>query len=260
MSGHSKWSTIKRQKGVNDAKKGQTFTKIANAITIATRVGSSGDSTSNLRLRMVLDTARTVNMPKDNIQRAIDRGLGKLGGQVLEEVLYEGFGPEKVAFIVEALTDNKQRTTSEIRNIFDRSGGVLGSPGVVSYMFDKKGEIKLASSGQNSDDEILELIDLGAEDIEEFEEEGIIKYLVYSSSNSLGELSNKVAQSDYKVEYSEIIYKPNTKVQLNAAEKIKKVLMFSEKLEDQDDVQKVFANFDAPDEISKTIDSDSKKL
>lgn len=257
MSGHSKWSTIKRQKGANDAKRGQTFTKIANAITIATRAGGSGDPTSNLRLRMVLDGARTVNMPKDNIQRAIDRGLGKLGGQALEEVLYEGFGPEKVAFIVEGVTDNKQRTTSLIRNIFDRSGGVLGSPGVVSYMFDKKGEIKTGSKGGEKDEEILELIDLGAEDIEDFDEEGTLKYLVYCPFTSLGELSNKVTQSGYNVESSEIIYKPNTLIELTDAEKIKKVISFSERLEDQDDVQKVFANFDASEEILKTIESDN---
>lgn len=249
MSGHSKWSTIKRQKGANDAKRGQTFTKIANAITIAARVSGSGDPTSNLRLRMVLDGARAVNMPKDNIQRAIDRGLGKLGGQVLEEVLYEGFGPEKVAFIVEGVTDNKQRTTSLIRNIFDRSGGVLGSPGVVSYMFDKKAEIKLLTKGQSADEEELELIDLGAEDIEEFEEEGIKKYLVYGPFTSLGELSNKVTRSGYTVENSEIIYKPNTIVSLEDPEKIKKVLNFSERLEEQDDIQKVFANFDISDKL-----------
>ena len=123
MSGHSKWSTIKRAKGAADTKRGQTFTKIANAITIASKLGGGGDPESNPRLRMVLEQARGVNMPKENIQRAIDRGLGKLEGQRLEEVVYEGFGPGRVAFIVEAVTDNKNRTTSAVRNVFDRSGG-----------------------------------------------------------------------------------------------------------------------------------------
>src|SRR3989338_1489295 len=134
MSGHSKWSTIKRAKGAADIKRGQTFTKIANAITIAVKSNGSGDPESNHRLRMVMDEAKSVNMPKDNIQRAIDRGLGKGEGQSLEEVLYEGFGPGKVAFIVEGVTDNKLRTMQEVKNIFDRNGGALVGPGAVSYM------------------------------------------------------------------------------------------------------------------------------
>ena len=162
MSGHSKWSTIKRQKGVADIKRGQTFTKIANAITIAVKMGGSGDPGSNPRLRVVLEGAREVNMPKDNIQRAIDRGLGKGEAGSLEEVLYEGFGPGKVAFLVEGVSDNKMRTTQEIKNIFEKNGGSMTGQGSVSYMFDRKGEIKIKSKGGSAEEEMLELIDLGA--------------------------------------------------------------------------------------------------
>lgn len=145
MSGHSKWSTIKRAKGAADIKRGLTFTKVANAITIATKMGGSGDPDSNPRLRMAVDEARGVNMPKDNIQRAIDRGLGKLPGQTLEEVLYEGFGPGKTAFLVEGVTDNKMRTLQEVKNLFDKNGGSLGGQGSVAYMFDRVGEIRVKS-------------------------------------------------------------------------------------------------------------------
>lgn len=249
MSGHSKWSTIKRAKGVTDAKRGQAFTKLANAITIATKLGNSGDISANPRLRLAVDAARAVNMPKDNIQRAIDRGLGKLGGQALEEVLYEGFGPGRVAFMVEGVTDNKNRTNSEVRNVFDKSGGAMGSSGSVAYMFDRKGEIKVKSKGGDHDEELLELIDLGAEDVEDFEDEGQKKFLVYVNVPDLNTMSNKITQYGFEVESSEIIYKPNMTTEVKDKETAEKVLSFAEKLEDNDDVQKVFANFDIPEEI-----------
>lgn len=249
MSGHSKWSTIKRAKGAADQKRGVTFTKLANAITIAAKLGGSGDPESNPRLRLAIETARGANMPKENVQRAIDRGLGKLPGQTLEEVLYEGFGPSKVAILVEGVTDNKMRTLQVIKNLFDRNGGALGSQGSASYMFDKKGEIVVLSKGGNSDDELLELIDLGAEDVEDFEEEGVKKYLVYTQIPSLSELSNKIAQSGFKVESSEMINKPNILTQIDDKEKAEKVLNFIGLLEEQDDVQKVSANFDIPENL-----------
>ena len=249
MSGHSKWSTIKRAKGAADAKRGQTFTKVANAIALAARSGGSGDPDSNPRLRTILEEARSVNMPKDNIQRAIDRGLGKLPGQSIEEVLYEGFGPAKAAFVVEGVTDNRLRTNQYIKNIFERSGGAMGSPGSVTYMFDRKGEIKIASKGGGVEDEILELIDLGAEDVEEFEEDGAKKYLVYVEIPSLTEVSTKITQSGYTVESSETIFKPNITVEITDADTAQKVLDFAEKLEENDDVQKVYANFDIPEEL-----------
>ena len=176
MSGHSKWSTIKRQKGAADIKRGLTFTKVANAITIAVKLSGSGDPNSNPRLRVVLEQAKAVNMPKENVQRAIDRGLGKLPGQTLEEVTYEGFGPGKVAFYLEGVTDNKLRTLQEIKNIFERSGGSLGGSGSTAYMFSPKGEIKIVTKGGSNEDEMLELIDLSAEDVEEFYDENIERH------------------------------------------------------------------------------------
>ena len=247
MSGHSKWSTIKRQKGVTDIKRGQTFTKLANAITIAARLGSSGDPSVNPRLRAALESARQVNMPKENVQRAVDRGLGKLPGQMLEEVTYEGFGPPvgggKVAFYIEVVTDNRSRANQEVKNIFERSGGNLGGPGSTAYMFDRKGEIRVNSKGGEKEKEMLELIDLGAEDVEDYFDNQQ-KYLVYVESPELNTMSNKVTQAGYGVEEAEIIYKPNMVVDIKDGETAKKVMDFTERLEDLGDVQKVYANFE----------------
>ncbi len=243
MSGHSKWSTIKRQKGAADIKRGMTFTKIANTIAIAAKVGGSGDFNANPRLRMALEAARAANMPKENVQRAIDRGLGRLPGQTVEEVAFEGFGPGKVAFIVEAITDNRLRTLQEIRNIFERSGGVLGSLGSTSYMFDTKGRIKLRSRGDLMEDEILELIDLGAQDIEDFLEENLQKYLVYVERNELANMSNKITRAGFVVEEASASLKPSVSVEINSKELAEKVLDFARELEEQGDVQKVYSNF-----------------
>lgn len=249
MSGHSKWSTIKRAKGVADIKRGQTFTKLANAITIATRQGGSGNPDDNPRLRMVIDEARSVNMPKDNIQRSIDRGLGRGGEQALEEVLYEGFGPGKVAFIVEGVTDNKLRTTQEVKNVFERGGGNLAGQGSVVYMFERKGEIRIKGKEGNKEDEMLELIDLGAGDVEDYIDDNIQKYLVYTESSELNTMGNKITQGKYGVESQELVYKPNVLVSINDAETARKVLDFAEKLEGLDDVQKVYANFDVDENL-----------
>lgn len=254
MSGHSKWSTIKRQKGVNDAKRGQTFTKIANAISIAARTGAGGDPESNARLRSALDSARGVNMPKDNIQRAIDRGLGKLEGQKLEEVSYEGFGPAKVAYIVEAVTDNKMRTLQEVRQLFDRSGGVMANSGAVAYMFEQVGQIRVKTKGGVRDEEILELIDLGAQDVEDYIDETqndkkTQMYLVYTKSPELNTMSKNIIQAGFEVESSELAMKPTITQQIIDPEAAKRVIDFTQKLEDSDDIQKVYPNFDIPDEI-----------
>jgi YebC/PmpR family DNA-binding regulatory protein len=247
MSGHSKWSTIKRQKGAADIKRGLTFTKVANAITIAVKMGGSGDPESNPRLRMAMEAAKDVNMPNVNVARAIDRGLGKLPGQVLEEVVYEGFGPGKVAFLIEAVTDNKLRTLQEIKNLFERAGGSLAGTGAVSYMFEGKGEIKVVSrqsSAVRKDDEMLELIDLGAEDVEELNEQNVQGYLVYTEGSKLAEVGNKITRAGYTLESQDLVMKPNILQPVNDAGTAKKVIEFTEKLEEQDDIQKVYANFD----------------
>lgn len=245
MSGHSKWSTIKRQKGAADIKRGLTFTKVANAITIAVKQGGGGgDPNSNPRLRMAMEGAKAVNMPKDNVQRAIDRGLGKLPGQTLEEVTYEGFGPGKVAFYLEGVTDNKLRTLQEIKNIFERSDGSLGGSGSTAYMFSAKGEIKVVSKGGSSEDEMLELIDLGAKDVEDYIDENIQSYLVSVEGSELTTMSNKITQAGYEVESQELVMKPNILQPITDKELARKVIEFTEKLEDNEDVQKVYANMD----------------
>lgn len=257
MSGHSKWSTIKRQKGAADIKRGAAFTKLANAITVAVKLGGSGDAESNPRLRVVLEAARTANMPKDNVQRAIDRGLGKLPGQTIEEVTYEGFGPTvaggKVAFLVEGVTDNRQRTTQEIKNIFERSGGSLGGVGSAVYMFDKVGEIKAVSKGASKEEEILELIDLGAKDVEDYLADGEQRYLVYTDVPVLNTINNKLTRANFKVDTAEIVYKPNITIEISDKEMARKVLEFTEKLEEHDDIQKVYANFDIPDSLIEEV-------
>lgn len=257
MSGHSKWSTIKRSKGLADAKRGQVFTKLALAITLAAKLGSSGDPGSNPRLRLALDQAKSANMPKGNIERAIEKGLGK-GKEALEEVFYEGFGPTtskgKVAFLVEGVTDNKLRTNAEIRNLFDRSGGGLGGSGSVLFMFDKKGEIIVKSlelGVQSLEDQMLQLIDLGVDDVEDFVEDGVSKFLIYTNPTSVSEVSNKVAQLTYSVESMEVVFKSNITVSITNPEEAKRVIEFAEKLEDHPDVQKVYSNFEIAEEITK---------
>lgn len=252
MSGHSKWSTIKRQKGVADIKRGQTFTKIANMITLAAKQ-SGGDSEVNPKLRDALDKAKDVNMPKDNIQRAIDRGLGKLPGQVLEEVTYEGFGPAKVAFYLEGVTDNKLRTNQKVRSLFERSGGSLAGQGSVSYMFNRTGELKVNSKGGDAEEELLELIDLGAEDVEDYGAGNIQKYLVYVDSSELNTMGNKITQAGYGIESKEISYKPNTVTDLSNVDSAKKVIDLAQKLEEDDDIQKVYANFNLNNEVAAAL-------
>lgn len=241
MSGHSKWSTIKRQKGAADIKRGATFTKIANAVTIATKLGGSPDPESNPRLRMALMVARSANMPKENVQRAIDRGMGKLPGQEVEEVIFEGFGPGKVAYLLEAVTDNKMRTLQEIKNLFERGGGSLGGQGSTAYMFVRIGEIRVISKGGLKDEEMLELIDLGAEDVEDFDMQ---KYLVYSKMDEVINMSNKLAQAGFTVQSQEVVFKPETLVEIKDEGTAQKVIEFTQRLEELDDVQKVYANFE----------------
>lgn len=249
MSGHSKWSTIKRAKGAADAKRGLTFTKVGNAITIAAKLGNSGDPESNPRLRMALEEARSVNMPKENIQRAVDRGLGNLPGQTLEEVTYEGFGPSKVAYLVDVVTDNKLRTLQEMKNLFDRSGGSLGGQGSTAYMFDKQGEIKVSGKGGDQQEEILEIIDGGAEDVQDFIEDNEPKYLVYVDIAGLSALNVYLKGKGFGIDYSQVMMRPIIVAEITEKEKAEQVLNFTEKLESQDDVQKVYANFNIDDNL-----------
>ncbi len=237
MSGHSKWSTIKRQKGVADAKRGQAFTKISNAITIAVRQGAGvTDPNSNFKLRLAIEKAREANMPKDNIDRAIKRAEGK-GEGVVEEIMYEGFGPGGVAFIIETVTDNRQRTFSEVRNIISKNGGNLGEPGSVSYLFDKVGEI-VVQKGPKSFDEVFSVcLELGVDDIEDDDQ----VFFVYVSPSNLFDIKKQLEEKQFLIESAEIVYKPKTSIELPEVDQ-EKIFSIAEKLEELDDVQKVSHN------------------
>lgn len=250
MSGHSKWSTIKRQKGANDARRANVFTKVASAITIAVREGGGGDPASNFKLRLMIDQARVVNMPNVNIERAVDRGLGKGGGAVLETVTYEGYAPGKVALIVEAATDNKNRTTPEVRGTIEKAGGTFASPGAVSWMFTDVGLITLLKAPQNgvkkSFDEVFEAaVESGADDVEDAQD----SVEVYTKPADVEKIKNALLEKGFAAQGAEIFKKPTTTQPIEDADIAKKVLNLIEKIEELDDVQKVYANFDIPDNL-----------
>lgn len=239
MSGHSKWSTIKRQKGANDAKRGLVFTKLANAITMAVREGGGiTDPGANFRLRLAIDAAHSENMPKDTIERAVTRGEGKNYSEMLD-VLYEGFGPGGFSVIVEAITDNKQRTTPEIKTIFDKAGGTLGIPGSVSYQFVRKGIISVDKKDKSLDEIFLVAADFGAEDIEE-EGDGVV---IYTAIESLSKVKSGLEEEGISVRSVELLYKPIVIKEFKDAQYIERAIAFLEKLEEHADVQKVYANF-----------------
>lgn len=254
MSGHSKWATIHRQKEANDSKRAQQFTKLANAITVAVREGGGvTDPQSNFKLRLIIQKAKEINMPKENIQRAIDRGGGAGAGANLEEILYEGYGPMGVGILVEAVTDNKQRTAQIIKNIFDRSGGSLAGPGAVAFQFNKDGLI-LVEKTSSVDEQILKIIDLvGAQDVEEVED-GLEIFVPLSDM----ETSRKVlVDAGFNVKSAEPAQKPISLVEVGNLGEAKKVMKIIDDLEDLDDVQKVWANMDIPKEVLDTIDQEA---
>lgn len=249
MSGHSKWSTIKRQKGINDAKRGKIFTKLSNAITIAVREGGGVvDPTGNPRLRLAVDAARSANMPRDNIERALHKAQGKLESE-LEEVIYEGFGPGGFSFIIEAITDNKQRTTPEIKNIIEKNGGTMGVPGSVGYQYQKNGLVILTKGTMSADDIFLLAADAGAEDIEEVEEE----VLIYTRPEDLARVRDKILQSSLRIKNAELTRKPLSIINITDIDSAKKALAFIEKIEELDDIQKVYTNFGIPDSLLETL-------
>ncbi len=245
MSGHSKWATIKRQKGANDAKRGQLFTKLSKAITIAVREGGGvADPDSNFRLRLAIEAARTANMPKDNIERAIQRASGKQA-VVLEEAVYEGFGPGGFSVIVESFTDNKIRTVSEVKNVFNKNGGNMGAQGSVMYQFEKKGVITIVKEGKSLDDVFLVAADSGVDDIEDAGEE----VLLYTKPEDVTKIKDELNKNGLIIATFELIFRPVVINAISDKSSAEKALAFIDKLESLDDVQKVYANFDIPDEL-----------
>lgn len=250
MSGHSKWSTIKRKKGAIDAKRGKIFTKLIKEITLASRLGGA-DPEANSRLRQAIMAAKEENMPKDNIDRAIKKGTGSDGGGAnFEEVTYEGYGPGGVAVLVEVMTDNKNRTVAEIRHIFSKSGGNLGENGCVSWIFEKKGSIVFDKKAVN-EDHLMELaLDAGAEDVRE--EDGELQ--VITEPGSYEKVKKAFDEKGLKHASASIGMIPQNTVKLEAG-KAEQMLKMMERLEDNDDVQNVWANFDISDDILEKIAS-----
>lgn len=241
MSGHSKWKTIKHQKGTADIKRGQIFTKLGNAITIAVKQGGGiTDPESNPRLRLAMETARTQNMPKENVQRAIDRGAGKGEGGELHEVVYEGFAPYGVNVIVEAATDNPTRTGQEVKNIFTKSGGSFGQPGSSSYLFKRMGEVFVKKNGKSYDDLFSLAVESGAEDIEEAGDEVII----YTQTNDLSKVRDELADKGLEITDAKFSLRPVTKIAIEENDKYEKVIDFLSLLEDLEDVQEVYSNLE----------------
>ncbi|MBW6431598.1 YebC/PmpR family DNA-binding transcriptional regulator [Patescibacteria group bacterium] len=249
MSGHSKWSTIKHKKAASDAKKGKEFTRASNLISLAARDG--GDPGMNPALAMAIEKAKAVNMPKANIERAIKKGTGELGGDVIGEVIYEGYGPEGVAILIETATDNKNRTVSEIRAALTKSGGSMASSGAVAYLFENRGQIEIKKENQIlSDDEIeLAIIESGASDFQS--EKGLI--FVYTEPKELMAVKKILEESGIKISGAELSYVPKNEVTVNEKEKAEKIIALVEALEELDDVVSVHANLDIPSEVLEQI-------
>lgn len=247
MSGHSKWSTIKRKKGAADAKRGKIFTKLIKEITVAARMGG-GDQTGNARLRSAVVAARGANMPSDNIDRAIKKGTGELEGVEYEEANYEGYGPGGVAVLVETLTDNKNRTVSEVRHLFSKYNGNLGETGCVSWMFSKQGVVAVAKEGADEDHLMEQALEVGAEDVKDEED----VYEVHCAPADVEQVSEGLTTAGFKVESAEVQMIPQNTVKLEGRD-AEVMLRLMGLLEDHEDVQHVWANFDIDDALIEEL-------
>lgn len=247
MSGHSKWSTIKRKKGAADAKRGKVFSKLIKEITVAARIGG-GDPTGNPRLRAAVLAAKAENMPKDNIDRAIKKGTGDLDGAAYEETIYEGYGPGGAAILVQVLTDNKNRTVSDVRHIFTKNGGNMGESGSVAWLFDKKGYL-VFEKGTVDEEALMEWgLEAGVEDIREQEKE----WEVITAPESFEEIRAGLEGKPWGPQSAELTMLPKTTVTLDGKQ-AEQMLRMMEALEDNDDVQDVYANFDIPDNVMEAL-------
>ena len=242
MSGHSKWSTIKRKKGAQDAKRGKIFTTLIKEITVAAKNGG-GDESANPRLRQAILKAKSANMPQDNIKRAIKKGTGDLPGMSYEEAVYEGYAPGGVAVLMEVLTDNKNRTVADIRHIMTKHGGNLGENGSVSWMFNKKGEIILDLSAGDEETVMEAVLESGAEDLEIDEK----YYIISTEPNVLMDVRDALENNGYKIRSAEVEMVPNN-LQKVEGDDVPKVLSLLEELDDNEDIKNVYANVDLDDE------------
>jgi YebC/PmpR family DNA-binding regulatory protein len=243
MSGHSKWANIKHKKGKMDAVRGQVTTKIGREITIAVRIGGS-DPTGNMRLKLALQKARENNIPKENIQRAIQKGAGALEGSNYEEINYEGYGPGGVAIMVEAMTDNRNRTAADVRHLFSKFGGNLGESGCVSWMFKQKGLFIVEQDGLDEEEFMLLVLEAGAEDFEAVDDQ----FEITTAPDDFEKVQETLEKNNVKTVVARITMVPETTASLLGDESVK-MMKLMDALEDHDDIQEVYTNFDIPEDI-----------
>jgi YebC/PmpR family DNA-binding regulatory protein len=248
MSGHSKWATTKHKKAAIDAKRGKIFTKIGKEITVAARLGG-GDPDGNPRLRTAVVNAKSVSMPAENIKRAIQKGTGELPGVAYEEITYEGYGPNGVAIIIDVMTDNRNRTVAEIRHTMEKLGKGMGENGCVSWMFHKKGYIVVAKTKADEEKLMGLALDAGAEDLQTEDE----NFVITTPPNDFEKVKKALEDAGVPLEVAEVTMLPQTYVTLDKEKEAGQMLRLVEALEDNDDVQNVYANFDIPDEIMNAV-------
>jgi YebC/PmpR family DNA-binding regulatory protein len=245
LSGHSKWSSIKHKKGAADAKRGKLFSKLARSIIVAAKEGG-GDPANNLALQNAIEKAKSYSMPKDNIERAIAKGSGDgADSNAFEAIVYEGYGPEGVAVIAEALTDNKNRTASDVRHTFAKFGGNLGTSGAVAWQFERRGVVLVAAAGVDEDELFLAAADGGAEDLEQDGE----TFQVTSAPEALAAVREAIEGAGFTIESAELAMLPKTTVAIDDEGKARQLMRLIDALEDNDDVQEVYANFDIPEQV-----------
>jgi YebC/PmpR family DNA-binding regulatory protein len=251
MSGHSKWSSIKHKKGAADAKRGKLFSKLSRAIIVAAREGG-GDAAANLALQNAIEKARSYSMPKDNIERAIVRGAGTdADAAAYETVIYEGYGPSGVAILVEALTDNRNRTASEVRHVFAKNDGNLGATGAVAWLFERMGLVLVSADGADEDELMLAAAEGGAEDVER---DGS-SFRVTAAAEDLAAVRAAVEEAGFTIESAEVTMVPKTTVEVEDESAAKKIVRLMDALEENDDVQDVYSNFDIPERVLETVAS-----
>ena len=248
MAGHSHWAQIKHKKAKIDAQRGKLFSKLIREITVATRLGGPNPE-FNPRLRTAIEQAKRANMPLETIERAIKKGSGELGGEAFEEVTYEGYGPGGVAIMVIATTDNRNRTSSEIRHTFSKHGGNLGSSGCVSYLFERKGYIEVPAKDISEEELLEKAIEAGAQDVQS----GPEVHQVYTSPEELYEVKENLEKLGVPIEKAQVTWIPVSTVEINDAETARKVIKLIEALDDLEDVQQVIANFEIPEEIMEKV-------
>jgi YebC/PmpR family DNA-binding regulatory protein len=249
VSGHSKWSSIKHKKGAADVKRGKLFSKLSRAIIVAAKEGG-GDPANNLALQNAIEKAKSYSMPKDNIDRAIAKGSGAdADADAFETIVYEGYGPEGVAVIVEALTDNRNRTAADVRHLFAKNGGNLGATGAVAWQFDRRGVVVVPADGIDDEELLLVAADGGADDLER---DGDI-FQVTSAPESLSNVRGAIEAAGFAVDSAELMLVPKTTVAVEDEAKARQVMRLIDELEDNDDVREVFANFDIPEQVLEAV-------